>query len=164
MKKVEKTVSVDVIVPYWRNPRMNHEAVAHVAQSIKDYGFNQPIIIDKNNTIIAGHTRFSALKVLGATEVDVIEVDMTEQEAREYRIVDNRTSDIATWDTDKLMAEINTLDDKFREVYFPEIVINSNTFDDKISGFSEVEVKKENEQTQVLCPYCDFKFIVNENN
>jgi site-specific DNA-methyltransferase (adenine-specific) len=71
-----KTVALAEIKPYWRNPRDNREAVQKVKQSIKDYGYNQLIGVDKNNVIIVGHTRYRALQELGYKEVEVLMLDL----------------------------------------------------------------------------------------
>ena len=99
------------IKPYWRNPRHNEEAVGAVMQSIRDYGFNQPLIIDAENVIIAGHTRYRALQRLGVTEIPcIVKGDLTAQQAKEYRIADNKTSELSSWDMDRLIPELREIE------------------------------------------------------
>lgn len=98
------------IHPYEKNPRKNDEAVEKVANSIRDFGYRQPIVVDKDGVIIVGHTRYKALKKLGIKEVGVIVADdLTEEQAKAYRIADNSTGEISTWDYDLLMPEIEGL-------------------------------------------------------
>ena len=106
--KIEK-IDINDIQPYWRNPRENREAVAKVKKSIAEYGYNSFITIDKNNVIITGHTRHKALKELGKTKVNVIRLDLNDKKAKEYRIIDNKTSEYANW-TDDLLLELREID------------------------------------------------------
>lgn len=101
---------IDDLVPYERNPRNNDAAVEYVANSIREFGFKVPIIIDRDNVIVAGHTRLKAAKQLGLTEVPVIIADdLTPEQIKAFRLVDNRTAEYATWDQDLLMNELMEL-------------------------------------------------------
>ena len=102
-----KTIPLAEIHPYANNPRKNDEAVAGVAASIKRFGFLIPMVIDRNNEIICGHTRYKAAKQLGLTEVPcVIADELTEDEIRAFRLADNKVSEKATWDMDLLPVEL----------------------------------------------------------
>lgn len=105
---------IEEISPYEKNPRNNEEAVQFVANSIKEFGFKVPIIIDKDNIIVAGHTRYKACLKLQIKEVPcIIADDLTEEQIKAFRLADNKTSEIATWDFDLLeqeLAEIGNLD------------------------------------------------------
>ena len=102
--------SLDEIHEYDKNPRHNDSAVDKVANSIKDYGFLVPIVVDFNNNILAGHTRYKASKKLGLKEVPVIVAsNLSEIQGREFRLVDNRVGEYATWDTDLLREELNAI-------------------------------------------------------
>jgi len=104
-------VAVADIIPYENNPRRNADAVQPVAESIKRYGFKVPMILDAENVIVAGHTRYEAAQVLGLTEVPVIYAnDLTEEQIREFRLVDNKTAEFAEWDFSKLEEELEGLD------------------------------------------------------
>jgi site-specific DNA-methyltransferase (adenine-specific) len=95
---------------YENNPRNNEDAVEAVANSINEFGFKVPIIIDSNNIIIAGHTRYKASHRIGLTEVPcIIADDLTEEQIRAFRLVDNKTSELATWDIEKLNEELADL-------------------------------------------------------
>ena len=104
-----QSIAIDRIIPYWNNARNNSKAVKPVEESIKKYGFNQPLVLDKNFEIIVGHTRYFALLNLGYKEVPCIIVDLDEEKARQYRIADNKTSEFASWDEEKLIRELRTM-------------------------------------------------------
>ena len=105
---------ISELIPYINNPRINDGAVDKVAASIKEFGFKNPIIIDKENVIIAGHTRLKAAKKLGLEEIPTIKVeDLTEQQIKAFRIADNKTSEFAEWDMELLEIELEGLDDIF---------------------------------------------------
>ena len=98
------------IRPYDHNPRHNEEAVDAVAKSIREFGFRNPVILDGDNVIIAGHTRWLAAKELGLEEIPcVVAADLTPEQAKAYRIADNRTGEIAKWDYDLLPVELKEL-------------------------------------------------------
>lgn len=97
------------IRPYDNNPRENTDAVEKVAESIKQFGFQQPIVVDKAGVIIAGHTRYLAAQSLGLKEVPVVVADLSEEKARAYRLADNRVAEYSYWDYDKLEQELNAL-------------------------------------------------------
>tara|TARA_R100000808_G_scaffold512_3_gene2715 strand:+ start:7437 stop:8039 length:603 start_codon:yes stop_codon:yes gene_type:complete len=105
---IEK-VSIDSIVPYWRNPRKNEEAVTDVTESISKYGYNVPIIVDKEGVIIAGHTRYKALMRLEVKEVGVVRLDLPEEKARRFRIADNKVGEFSYWDDEILQEELKDI-------------------------------------------------------
>ena len=99
------------IKPYPNNPRKNDNAVDGVAESIKQCGYCAPIIVDENGIILAGHTRLKALKRLGWKQAEVVIRDgLTEEQKQKYRLLDNKTGEIAAWDIDLLQAELVDLD------------------------------------------------------
>jgi len=101
-------IEIDKIIPYINNPRKNLN-VDKVASSIKEFGFQQPIVIDKTNTIVVGHTRYEAAKKLGINKVPVQIADLSDTQAKAYRIADNRLNQDASWDTKLLNIEFNDL-------------------------------------------------------
>ena len=103
-------MAVKDIRPYENNPRRNDDAVDKVANSIREFGWQQPIVVDKDNVIIVGHTRWKAAKKLKLKTVPVVVADLSEEQAKAYRIADNSTGEIATWDYDLLVPEIQGLD------------------------------------------------------
>lgn len=97
---------------YENNPRKNDKAVDYVANSIKEFGFKNPIIIDKNNVIVAGHTRYKASKKLKLKEVPcIIADDLTDEQIKAFRLADNKVSEFAEWDNDLLDLELADLTD-----------------------------------------------------
>lgn len=104
-----QNVAIDKIIPYWNNARDNSKAIKPVEESIKKFGFNQPLVLDVGFTIITGHTRYYALMNLGYQEIPCIIVDLDEERAKQYRIADNKTSEFASWDDDKLIRELRTM-------------------------------------------------------
>ncbi len=106
---------VDEIIPYVNNPRkISQNAIDKVASSIKNFGFKVPIIIDKDNEIVAGHNRMLAAKKLGMEEVPcIVADDLTEAQIKAFRIADNRTAEFAEWDFELLEIELEGLDDEF---------------------------------------------------
>lgn len=106
-----KMIRLADIKPYENNPRLNDDAVEPVKESIKRYGFKVPMILDQNNIIVTGHTRYKAAQALGMDEVPVIYADdLTEEQIKEFRLVDNKTAEFAQWDFSKLEAELDGLD------------------------------------------------------
>ena len=104
-------LKVSDLIAYENNPRKNDDAVDAVASSIKSFGFKVPVIVDSNNVIIAGHTRVKACKKLGITEVPcVIADDLTEDQIKAFRLADNKTSELAEWDLDKLSEELKFIE------------------------------------------------------
>jgi len=108
MRIVNKQLSA--ITPYENNPRKNDKAVEPVANSIREFGFRVPIVIDKGNVIVAGHTRYRAAVQLGLKEVPcVIADDLTEEQIRAFRLADNKTAEYAEWDFGLLNIELDDI-------------------------------------------------------
>lgn len=98
------------LIPYSNNPRVNDYAVKKVLESIKEFGFKNPILVDENMEIIAGHTRREASILLGLQEVPyIIATDLTPEQIKAYRLADNKLSELAVWDTELLREELFTL-------------------------------------------------------
>ena len=101
---------IESVIPYIRNPRDNSGAVDKVAASLKEFGFRQPIVVDEEMVVIAGHTRLLAAKKLKLTEVPIhIATTLTKQQVKAYRLADNRVSQEAVWDNDLLALELDEL-------------------------------------------------------
>ncbi len=122
-----QTRQISTIIPYEDNPRKNDKAVDAVCESIKQFGFRQPIVVDTAGVIVCGHTRWKAAQKLGLVEVPVhVAEDLTEDQIRAYRIADNKTAELATWDIDLLSTELGELQD--------------SGLDFTLLGFSEIEL------------------------
>lgn len=103
-------MAVKDLIPYANNPRNNEQAVDTVAKSIKEFGFTNPIVVDSDNVVINGHTRLLAAEKLGLEKVPVIrKEDLTPEQVKAFRLVDNKTSELSGWDFEKLDAEIAEL-------------------------------------------------------
>ena len=108
----QNIVDMDIndIVPYKNNPRDNDRAVEAVASSIKEFGFNQPIVVDKNNVIIVGHTRLKASQMLGLKRVPVLKIEsLTEEQVNAYRLADNKTNELSEWKIEELINELQAI-------------------------------------------------------
>lgn len=145
MEIINKKISE--LKPYKNNPRNNKEAVKYVANSIKEFGFKVPIIIDKNAEIIAGHTRLEASKELGLKEVPcIIADDLTEEQVKAFRLADNKVSEIAEWDFGLLGDELDDiLNYDMSDFGFidKEIKINEKK-EEKEVEFSEILLEEHN--------------------
>tara|TARA_R110002012_G_scaffold289114_1_gene482039 strand:+ start:751 stop:1299 length:549 start_codon:yes stop_codon:yes gene_type:complete len=108
-----QSVDIDTITPYARNPRNNSMAIDSVAASIKEFGFQQPIVVDKDKVIIVGHTRHLAARQLGIKSVPIVIADkLTDAQIKAYRIADNRVNQNATWDYELLKIEFEEIPDE----------------------------------------------------
>ena len=102
---------ISEIQPYQNNPRDNSKAIDAVAASIKEFGFKVPIVIDKNGVIVAGHTRYEASKKLGLEEVPcVIADDLTDEQVKAFRLADNKTAELASWNPELLEVEMSAIE------------------------------------------------------
>ena len=103
---------IDDVKPYERNPRINDDAVEVVANSIKEFGFRQPIVVDVDGVIICGHTRWKAAKFLELEKVPVhVAKELTPEQIKAYRLADNKTNEIAEWNYELLPIELSELQD-----------------------------------------------------
>ena len=101
---------LDAVRPYANNPRQNDDAVEAVAESIRRFGFRQPIVVDQDGVIVAGHTRFRAAQRLGLATVPVhVATDLSPDDVRAYRLADNKTAELASWDDAMLSIELDAL-------------------------------------------------------
>lgn len=128
-----KDYKLSDIKPYEKNPRKNDEAVKYVANSIKEFGFKVPIVIDKDNVIVCGHTRFKAAKQLGLETVPCIMADdLTPAQIKAFRLADNKTAEKAEWDMNILDAELaEILDFNMEDFGFDMPEINPDDFSDE---------------------------------
>lgn len=116
------------LIPYENNPRINDYAVKKVLESIKEYGFTNPILVDKDLVIIAGHTRREAAILAGLERVPyIIKEDLTPEQVKAYRIADNKLAELSTWDEEALKAELFEL----QELEYPL----------EVMGFTEMDIK-----------------------
>jgi hypothetical protein len=165
-------MAIEKIKPYENNPRrITAEAVQAVKQSIESYGYVQPIALHKaTNEIVVGHTRYTALKELGVKEVQVYLLDITDEQARQYRLVDNRTNELSEWDHKSLVLELREWDEALLESYFPDVDLEVGMISDDEITQDEIDKASKNVATikeapitpvtKVTCPSCFHKFDV----
>ena len=148
------------IKPYKKNAKKHDETqIKNVMQSIKEFGVVQPIVIDRNNTIIIGHCRYEAMKRLGYDELQedwVKVVDLSEEEAEKLRLLDNKLNE-SEWDLDLLKDLVPSIDFSDFEIDFklPEEVEDIN-----LDDFFEDAPPKEKEPQKIQCPHCGEWFEV----
>ncbi len=120
---------IDELIPYANNPRHNDDAVFAVANSISQFGFKVPVVVDKENVIVCGHTRYKAAQKLGLKTIPcIIADDLTPEQINAFRLADNKTAELADWDMSKLEEELEGL---------------ANDFDMEDFGFKELETLDE---------------------
>lgn len=149
VKKIEE------ITPYDKNPRKNDNAVEYVKQSSEQFGFKVPIVLDKNNVIVAGHTRYKASVELGIKEVPcIVADDLTEDQIKAYRLADNKVAEKAEWDFELLTSELEELLDFDMEQFgfnpTNELVLDVNDDD----FLQDTEITKEKKPKEIVCPHC----------
>lgn len=142
---------IEDLKPYENNPRFNDDAVEYVAKSIKEFGFKVPMIIDKDNVIVAGHTRYKAAMELGMKEVPcIVADDLTPEQVKAFRLADNKVSEKSLWNYELLDEELkDILDINMDDFGFEKsdidwdsvVELNENTYD-------------EPEHNMLECPHC----------
>ncbi len=133
--------NIEEIKMYENNPRNNDGAVEYVANSIKEFGFKVPIVLDKNNVIVAGHTRYKAAKLLKITEIPcIIADDLSDEQVKAFRLIDNKAAELASWDIDLLNLELENIKDIDMELFNFEI---SNILDNVVDDEYEVELPED---------------------
>lgn len=152
MKVVYK--KIDELKPYEDNPRANQEAVKYVANSIKEFGFKVPIIIDKNDIIIAGHTRYKACQTLKIDEIPcVIADDLTDTQIKAFRLADNKVAEFSEWDfgmLEKELLDLQELDFDMSSLGFEELESNFDKYQEiEEDNFNVDENLKESTNTKV---------------
>lgn len=146
-------LDINQLKPYENNPRINDNAVDAVAASIKEFGFKVPIIVDKDNVIVAGHTRLKAAQKLGLEEVPVIVADdLTEEQVKAFRLADNKVSELADWDFQKLEEELAGIDIDMSRFNFDMKELSSEF--DKHKDIVEDDFNVEAELESITEPVC----------
>ena len=144
-------VEIGKIRPYEHNPRDNSEAIPKVAESIRQFGFLNPIIVDGDGIILAGHTRYAAAKSLGMTEVPVVyATTLTAEQARAFRLADNKTAEFSKWDNVFLADELEAL---------AGLEVDMSVFDFDVS-----ELWRRQQAWKQVVTYCNLKKRVKHNS
>lgn len=163
---------IDEIIPYENNARNNSTAIEALVKAIPVMGFNVPIVLDKNNVIVKGHSRLEALKRLGVELVPCIVIDGSEADIAEERLVDNKLSELAVWDDEKLKYELRemSLDLNKFEIQIPQIKSAASV----VADVTEAQVQRTQEQVtgkgrevasekkslvEIHCPHCGEDFF-----
>lgn len=163
MKETKEKKKLDIIykkleeiMPYEKNPRNNEKAIEPVANSIKQFGFKQPIVIDAAGVIIVGHTRYEAARYLGLKEVPcAIADDLSPYEVQAYRLADNKVAEFSEWDFNTLDSELFKLDDYIDMAEFG-FEVNPNEIPlEKPEEFEEFD---EEIETKNQCPKCGYEW------
>ena len=153
-KLIEARISE--LIPYGNNPRKNEKAVDAVSESIRQTGYNNPIVVDENMVVLAGHTRLKSLVKLGIMSVDVLQVTgLSEEEKKKYRLLDNKVGEFASWDYVALMEELVGLDWEGLELDWGLDGMQEETEE---PGEDNTSASKEKEETEYECPECGYRF------
>lgn len=153
-------IKIEELKNYENNPRKNEKAVEIVAKSIKEFGFRNPILIDKENIIIAGHTRLKAAKELGIKKVPTIRIEnLSKEQIKAFRIMDNKSNEFAEWDWVFLKEEFMELDEAEYDLEMTGFDLRSvgDILDDSISE-DNIEQVNQLGKHQITCPKCKHKF------
>lgn len=151
-----KLVKIAEIKPYDRNPRNNDGAVDAVAASIKEFGWQQPIVVDRDGVIIAGHTRYKAAQKLKCKEVPIVVAEnLTDEQVKAYRLADNKTGELAGWDFSALEEELAGL----AEIDMSQFGFADPEAEDfNIDNLFAEAAPKEKEAKEIKCPHCGMYF------
>lgn len=155
-----RNMNIDDIKPYDNNPRDNDNAVESTANSIKEFGWQQPIVVDKDMVIIVGHTRYKAAKKIGYKEVPVVVAsNLNKEQVRAYRLADNKTGELANWVYGDLMSEIQEIQDlDLTDFGFNDSDLDiSDKWEDNASLDDYEEPDTSNfEPKKCICPKCGY--------
>lgn len=160
-----KEFAVSELVPYGNNPRIiSEDAVEKVAESIKEFGFQVPIVVDKDKVVVAGHTRLKAAQKLGLKKVPcVVADDLTPEQVKAYRLADNKTAEASTWDWMKLDGELEAINGIMMNGFgFPEVEEDTGGIaggEQEINDGAELSTGDfGDKEFELTCPECGFKF------
>lgn len=154
-----KNIPIEELNEYENNPRkIPLEAVEAVSKSIEEFGFKVPVVVDKDNVIVSGHTRIRAAKALGLKEVPcIVADDLTSEQIKAFRLADNKTSELSGWDFEKLDIELEELSDF--DINMSEFGFEVSGIEDKIYEGQEIDTEEfSDEKFEHECPKCGFKF------
>lgn len=157
-------LNIKDLKPYENNPRDNSEAVNNVTESIRQFGFNIPILVKEDMTIIAGHTRLEAAKELGLKKIPGIIInDLPAELIDQFRIIDNKTAELSSWDFEKLMIEMSKIEEINMDAFgfgdFEEEEGKSRSAEDQNLEGKEIELSEfDDEQFEHTCPHCGFRW------
>ena len=165
IKMVEGTPRIDItkVIAYDNNARINDHVVQALANSIQQFGFNQPIVLDEHNVIVCGHTRVKAALLLGMDEIPCVYAKgLTQEQIDAYRLADNKIAEQALWDYEKLEKELNKIGDKIKMTDFGFNEISNEKIEQGIKNIDgenddeddNEDGTKENRPNLHKCPHC----------
>ena len=154
---------LNMIKPYLNNPRKNDNAVQYVANSIREFGFKVPVVIDSNYEIVCGHTRWKAAKLLKLETIPcVMADDLDEEQIKAFRLVDNKTQELSDWDWDAVFEELNLISGIDMKLMGFEEFLNEDKGEmkeRKIGENEEIDLDSfSDEEFSQVCPCCGFRF------
>lgn len=148
-----KKMSLSQLHPYENNPRINWSAVGPVTESIEQVGYISPIVVDEDGVILAGHTRYEALTNMGVKDAEVIVMSgMTEEQKKKFRILDNKTSELADWDEELLKGELENLD--LGGIHWFDDIMNKNVAELGQTKTDKQAKDETEDDGSVVCPRC----------
>lgn len=166
------------IKPYWRNARNNDKTIESLKRSIEEFGFNQPLVVDTKNVLIAGHARYRALKELGFKEAPCIVAELDDDKAKAYRIADNKIHELTNWNEDDLILELRELGSDLMQDFFPDKDLDDwldQSLGLKVNPITTDELQKKGDSLEsmfkdrdggsqtyweVVCPECAHDFLM----
>lgn len=155
---------LDELKPYENNPRHNDNAVQYVRNSIEEFGFKVPLVIDKDNVIVCGHTRYKAAEQMGLKEVPcILADDLTDDQISAFRLADNKTQELAEWDWNKIGIELDSITGIDMSLMgFEDFLDQSDPGElpeKKLKGGTEINLDSfGDEEFTYVCPCCGFRF------
>ena len=158
-----RNIAIEKLRAYENNPRRIPElAVKSLVNSIREFGFKVPVVVDENYEIVAGHTRLMAARELGLTGIPcIVADDLTPKQVKAFRLADNKTGELTGWDFEKLDLELEELDIDMSDFGF-EINTEDIDTDSFFTKSEHHEHKKENEPKTITCPECGAEFELEE--
>ena len=161
MNIIEK--NIEELTLYENNPRQNDNAVDYVANSIEEFGFKIPCLITGTGEIICGHTRIKAAVKLGMKSIPcIVADDLTEEQVRAFRLIDNQTASIAEWDMEMLEDELNKISDLNMDDFGFDQLFDDNSDKEKkqkLNQGGEIDINDyADDKFECTCPKCGFRF------
>lgn len=159
MKQIQiEMIPLKQLLPYRNNPRKNDGAVEYVKNSIMQFGFQVPLVVDKDNVIVCGHTRYKAAVKLNIREVPCVRADdLSDDQVRAFRLADNKVAEKSRWDVDKLEDELADLPDIDMSMFGFNVGGDEDT-EERLTEGSELATSAFEDGYKYECPNCGLKF------
>lgn len=159
MKRIQiEMIPLKQLVPYQNNPRKNDSAVEYVKNSIVQFGFKVPVVVDANNVIVCGHARYKAAVKLNIRDIPCIRADdLTDDQIRAFRLADNKVAESSCWDVDRLERELDMLPDIDMSMFGFNIGGDEDT-EERLSDGAELATGSFEDGYRYECPNCGLRF------